>query len=66
MSLIEANEVSSVSAEALEISDVTGAGNTVIGAMAVLVACGIYHVRRQCFMQIGLVGLLSQNLAQPQ
>ena len=41
MSLFQANEVSSVSAEVHEVSDVTGAGDTVIGAMAVLVACGI-------------------------
>jgi bifunctional ADP-heptose synthase (sugar kinase/adenylyltransferase) len=41
MSLFQVNEVSSVSAEVHEVSDVTGAGDTVIGAMAVLVACGL-------------------------
>lgn len=41
MSLFEADEVSSVPAEVHEVSDVTGAGDTVVGTMAILVACGI-------------------------
>jgi rfaE bifunctional protein kinase chain/domain len=41
MSLFQADRVYSVSAETLEVSDVTGAGDTVIATMALLVACGL-------------------------
>lgn len=41
MTLFEADRVSSVPAQAREVSDVTGAGDTVIATMALMVACGL-------------------------
>lgn len=41
MTLFEAERVSSVPANAREVSDVTGAGDTVIATMALMVACGL-------------------------
>jgi rfaE bifunctional protein kinase chain/domain len=41
MTLFEADGVSSVPAQAQEVSDVTGAGDTVIATMALMVACGL-------------------------
>ncbi len=41
MTLFEANRVSSVPANAREVADVTGAGDTVIATMALMVACGL-------------------------
>jgi rfaE bifunctional protein kinase chain/domain len=41
MTLFESDRVSSVPAETREVSDVTGAGDTVIATMAVMVACGL-------------------------
>ena len=41
MTLFEANRVSSVPANAREVADVTGAGDTVIATLALMVACGL-------------------------
>lgn len=41
MTLFEADRVSSVPAQAREVADVTGAGDTVIATMALMVACGL-------------------------
>lgn len=41
MSLFDAQGVSHVAADAREVADVTGAGDTVIAAMAVMMACGL-------------------------
>ena len=41
MTLFENDEVTNISAEVREVSDVTGAGDTVIATMAVMVACGL-------------------------
>jgi bifunctional ADP-heptose synthase (sugar kinase/adenylyltransferase) len=41
MTLFEADGVSSVPAQAREVADVTGAGDTVIATMALMVACGL-------------------------
>ena len=41
MTLFESDRVSSVHAQAREVSDVTGAGDTVIGTMALMLACGL-------------------------
>ena len=41
MTLFVEDSVSSVQAEALEVSDVTGAGDTVIATMALMIACGL-------------------------
>ena len=41
MTLFEAQRVSSVPAQAREIADVTGAGDTVIATLALMVACGL-------------------------
>lgn len=41
MTLFEADCVSSVPAKAREVADVTGAGDTVIATMALMVACGV-------------------------
>jgi rfaE bifunctional protein kinase chain/domain len=41
MTLIEKNIEHSISAEAREVADVTGAGDTVIATLAVLVSCGL-------------------------
>lgn len=41
MSLFEAGRVSSVPAQAREVADVTGAGDTVIATLALMVACGL-------------------------
>ena len=41
MTLFEAERVSSVPAQAREVSDVTGAGDTVIATLALMVACGM-------------------------
>ena len=41
MTLFEANRVSTVPANAREVADVTGAGDTVIATMALMVACGL-------------------------
>ena len=41
MTLFEAGRISSVPAQTLEVSDVTGAGDTVIATMALMVACGL-------------------------
>jgi rfaE bifunctional protein kinase chain/domain len=41
MTLFQAGRVSSVPANAREVSDVTGAGDTVIATMALMVACGL-------------------------
>lgn len=40
MSLFEGGQVSSVPAQAREVADVTGAGDTVIATLALMVACG--------------------------
>lgn len=41
MTLFEADRVSSVPAQAREVADVTGAGDTVIATMALMFACGL-------------------------
>ena len=41
MTLFEADRVSSVQAQAREVADVTGAGDTVIGTLALMLACGL-------------------------
>jgi len=41
MTLFEADHVSSVPANAREVADVTGAGDTVIATLALMVACGL-------------------------
>jgi len=41
MTLFEADRISHVPAQAREVSDVTGAGDTVIGTMALMLACGL-------------------------
>jgi rfaE bifunctional protein kinase chain/domain len=41
MTLFEDDRVSSVPAQAREVADVTGAGDTVIATMALMVACGL-------------------------
>lgn len=41
MSLFEAGQVSHVKAQAREVADVTGAGDTVIATMALMMACGL-------------------------
>ena len=41
MSLYEANQVSHVKAHVREVSDVTGAGDTVIATLALMLACGL-------------------------
>lgn len=41
MSLFEAGQVISVPAQAREVADVTGAGDTVIATLALMVACGL-------------------------
>jgi rfaE bifunctional protein kinase chain/domain len=41
MTLFEASGVNSVPAQAREVSDVTGAGDTVIATMALMLACGV-------------------------
>jgi rfaE bifunctional protein kinase chain/domain len=41
MTLFEVDRVSSVPAQAREVADVTGAGDTVIATMALMVACGL-------------------------
>ena len=41
MTLFEADRVRSVPAQAREVADVTGAGDTVIATMALMVACGL-------------------------
>ena len=41
MTLFEAHRVSSVPAQAREVADVTGAGDTVIATLALMVACGL-------------------------
>jgi len=41
MTLFEAGQVSSVPAHAREVADVTGAGDTVIATLALMVACGL-------------------------
>ena len=41
MTLFEEGNVNSVSAQALEVADVTGAGDTVIATMALMVACNM-------------------------
>ena len=41
MTLFEAGRVSSVPAQAREVADVTGAGDTVIATLALMVACGL-------------------------
>lgn len=41
MTLFEADRVTSVPAHAREVADVTGAGDTVIATMALMVACGL-------------------------
>ena len=41
MTLFEADRVSSVPAHAREVADVTGAGDTVIATLALMVACGL-------------------------
>ncbi len=41
MSLFEAGKVSHVQAQAREVADVTGAGDTVIATMALMLACGL-------------------------
>ena len=41
MTLFEADRISSVPAQAREVADVTGAGDTVIATMALMVACGL-------------------------
>lgn len=41
MSLFEPGRVSHVQAQAREVADVTGAGDTVIGTMALMMACGL-------------------------
>ncbi len=44
MTLFEAGRVSHVQAQAREVSDVTGAGDTVIATMALMMACGLSMV----------------------
>jgi hypothetical protein len=41
MTLFEDNQSSSVSAQAREVADVTGAGDTVIATLALMMACGV-------------------------
>jgi len=41
MSLYEANQVSHVKAQVREVADVTGAGDTVIATLALMLACGL-------------------------
>lgn len=41
MTLFEADRVVNVQAQAREVADVTGAGDTVIGTMALMLACGL-------------------------
>ncbi|WP_338440476.1 PfkB family carbohydrate kinase, partial [uncultured Aquabacterium sp.] len=41
MSLFEPGQVSNVQAQAREVADVTGAGDTVIATMALMMACGL-------------------------
>lgn len=41
MTLFEASRVSSVPAQTREVSDVTGAGDTVIATLALMIACGL-------------------------
>jgi rfaE bifunctional protein kinase chain/domain len=41
MTLFEADRISTVPAQAREVADVTGAGDTVIATMALMVACGL-------------------------
>ncbi len=41
MTLFEADRISSVPAQAREVADVTGAGDTVIATLALMVACGL-------------------------
>ena len=41
MSLYESNQVSHVKAQVREVSDVTGAGDTVIATLALMLACGL-------------------------
>lgn len=41
MTLFEADQVNSVPAQAREVADVTGAGDTVIATLALMVACGL-------------------------
>jgi rfaE bifunctional protein kinase chain/domain len=41
MTLFQSEGVSSVAAETREVADVTGAGDTVIATLAVMVACGL-------------------------
>lgn len=42
MTLFESDRVTSMSAQAREVADVTGAGDTVIATMALMVACGLH------------------------
>jgi len=41
MTLFEADRVSSLTSQAHEVTDVTGAGDTVIATLAVMIACGV-------------------------
>lgn len=41
MTLFEADQVTNVQAQAREVADVTGAGDTVIGTLALMMACGL-------------------------
>jgi bifunctional ADP-heptose synthase (sugar kinase/adenylyltransferase) len=41
MTLFEAVQVNNVPAQAREVADVTGAGDTVIATLALMVACGL-------------------------
>lgn len=41
MTLFEADRITSLSAHAREVADVTGAGDTVIATMAIMIACGL-------------------------
>ena len=41
MTLFEANRINTVPAQAREVADVTGAGDTVIATLALMVACGL-------------------------
>ena len=41
MTLFEGDRISSVQAQAREVADVTGAGDTVIGTLALMLACGL-------------------------
>lgn len=45
MTLFEANRTSSIPANAREVADVTGAGDTVIATMALMVGCGLNLVQ---------------------